>query len=77
MKKPKEKPDQRRLEESIDLPCPFCGQLGTVSIDEGGGERQTFVEDCSECCKPRVVHVDSSRDVTKGVRVWLERGDGL
>ncbi len=77
MKKQKEKPDARHLEETIDLPCPFCGQMGTVVIDEGGGEHQTFVEDCTECCKPRVVHFDSSRDVKKGVRVWLERGDGL
>ena len=50
--------------------------VGSITIDEGGGEHQTFVEDCSECCKPRVVHFESSPDV-KRPRVWLERGDGL
>jgi len=57
--KPSEKKareNQRSLASTVELSCPFCGQLGAVAIDEGGGEHQTFVEDCSECCKPRVVH---------------------
>ena len=77
-KKPSRRSEQneRSLTSSVDLACPFCGRMGTVTIDEGGGARQTVVEDCSVCCRPRVVHIDSSPDVTDGMHVWLERGDG-
>ena len=68
---------RRALESMVELPCPFCGKVGEIAIDEGGGEHQTYVEDCAVCCRPRVVHFDSSPDVTEGVRVWLERDDGL
>jgi len=80
-KKKKKKPSKRRenersLTSTIDVACPFCGQMGTITIDEGGGEKQTVVEDCSVCCRPRVVHIDSSSDVTNRMHVWLERDDG-
>jgi hypothetical protein len=68
-------PKHRKLQDAIELPCPFCGKVGTIVIDEGGGEHQTYVEDCSVCCRPRIVHLDTSSDV--GVQVWLEREDGL
>ena len=77
--KPSEKKareNQRPLSSSVELACPFCGQVTSIAIDEGGGEHQTYVEDCTECCKPRVVHFESSPEV-KRPRVWLERGDGL
>ncbi len=78
MKKSKKpKLNERHLTSSVDLACPFCGQMGTISIDEGGGEKQTVVEDCDVCCRPRVVHIESSPDVTDGMHVWLERDDGL
>jgi hypothetical protein len=63
---------RRRLSSSVELPCPFCGELGSVFLDEGGGEHQTYVEDCSVCCRPRIVHVDPA---SRGPRVWLERDD--
>ena len=68
---------RRTLEEGVELRCPFCGKLGAIAIDEGGGEHQTYVEDCPTCCKPRVVHFDSSPGAGGGVKVWLEREDGL
>ncbi len=77
--KPSEKKareNQRPLSSSVELSCPFCGQLGSVTIDEGGGEHQTFIEDCSECCRPRVVHFDGAAG-GKRPRVWLEREDGM
>jgi hypothetical protein len=75
-KKPNRKDrNERELCESVDVACPFCGQIEPVAIDEGGGEHQTFVEDCSVCCRPRVLHLDSSADVRRP-RVWAERDDG-
>ncbi|HEY2510513.1 MAG TPA: CPXCG motif-containing cysteine-rich protein [Polyangiaceae bacterium] len=77
--KPKAKrSNERALHSSVELACPFCGQLGSVAIDEGGGEHQTFVEDCSVCCRPLVVHLDSTTVVKGGhPRIWIERDDGL
>ena len=64
---------KRTLRESVELPCPFCGEVGAVTIDEGGGESQTYVEDCSVCCKPRVVHVEIEPESKRGARIWLDR----
>jgi hypothetical protein len=68
---------RRRLSSSVELPCPFCGELGSVFLDEGGGEHQIYVEDCSVCCRPRVVHVEHIPESQRGPRVWLERDDGV
>jgi hypothetical protein len=70
--------NERPLHSTVELACPFCGQVGSIAIDEGGGEHQTFIEDCSVCCRPLVVHLDSTTlDVKRGrPRAWLERDDG-
>lgn len=47
--------------------CPYCGEPSEVAIDPGGGERQSYVEDCQVCCRPWEVrvtyHADGSADV--------------
>jgi hypothetical protein len=68
---------RRVLNSSVELACPFCGEVSIVTIDEGGGENQTYVEDCVVCCRPRVVHVESAPGSRRGPRVWLERDDGV
>ena len=65
---------RRELNSSVELACPFCGEVSVIAVDEGGGEEQTYVEDCSVCCKPRVVHIEPKPDSKSGVpRIWLER----
>jgi hypothetical protein len=32
--------------------CPFCGEPVDSYPDPGGGETQTYIEDCSVCCRP-------------------------
>jgi hypothetical protein len=32
--------------------CPYCGELADTYPDLGGGERQSYVEDCAVCCRP-------------------------
>lgn len=54
--------------------CPFCGQSDELFVDAGGGEHQTYTEDCAVCCHPRIVHVEPG-DEPGGVRVWVERGE--
>jgi transcription elongation factor Elf1 len=54
--------------------CPFCGEEEEIFVDLGGGESQTYTEDCPVCCRPRNVHVEPGEE-PGGVHVWLERGD--
>jgi hypothetical protein len=64
---------RRRLRSFAELPCPYCGELSPVPIDEGGGEAQTFIEDCTVCCRPRVVHLAAEGDEDGHPSVWIER----
>ncbi|HEX6789950.1 MAG TPA: CPXCG motif-containing cysteine-rich protein [Candidatus Krumholzibacteria bacterium] len=48
--------------EALDLYCPYCGELVELAIDEGGGSRQSYVEDCPVCCRPWQVIVAQSRE---------------
>jgi hypothetical protein len=38
--------------ESVESTCPYCGEPVELSIDEDGGFRQAYVEDCPVCCQP-------------------------
>lgn len=63
---------RRPLAIAFDLACPFCGETSPVEIDEGGGERQEFVDECPVCCHPLLVHI--APDVTgQDLEVWCER----
>lgn len=57
---------------SVD--CPFCGEPDEIFVDLGGGERQTYTEDCPVCCHPRVIHVEPGEEPGE-VSVWVERDD--
>lgn len=47
---------------AIPASCPYCGEPVAVSLDEGGGDRQSYVEDCPVCCQPWQVHVSRDHD---------------
>ena len=32
--------------------CPHCGERVDTWPDLGGGEHQTYIEDCPVCCRP-------------------------
>ena len=32
--------------------CPYCGEEIEITLDEDGGSRQDYIEDCSVCCRP-------------------------
>jgi hypothetical protein len=61
------RPDSRAL-----VQCPYCGESDELSVDLGGGESQTYVEDCAVCCRPRIVHVEPG-DEPGEPNVWVER----
>lgn len=47
--------------ESFDVQCPFCGESIEIDI-EPLAESQSFIEDCTVCCRPIQYEVTVSRD---------------
>ncbi len=37
--------------------CAGCGEWNETVVDESGGGRQSYVEDCEVCCKPNLLQV--------------------
>jgi hypothetical protein len=37
--------------------CAACGQWIETTVDESGGSRQQYVEDCQVCCQPNVLSI--------------------
>ena len=38
------------------ISCPYCGEQIDLLVDCSAGH-QDYVEDCSVCCRPIIVHV--------------------
>ena len=47
----------------VPVSCPYCGEESDLVIDEGGGSRQAYVQDCPVCCQPWEVEVKRGRDL--------------
>jgi hypothetical protein len=48
---------------SASYTCPSCSQSVDTCPDPGGGEQQTYVEDCPLCCRPNVLRVAWDADL--------------
>jgi hypothetical protein len=57
----------------MEAQCPYCGETVELEVDEVGAAHESYVEDCSVCCRPWTVHV--SRDEEGEVSVHLARDD--
>ncbi len=64
----------KRTRATAGVVCPFCGEAEELYVDLGGGEHQSYIEDCSVCCRPRLVTV-SPGDSEGEVSVSLERDE--
>jgi len=53
--------------------CPYCGETIELVLDTGGGDEQTYIEDCEVCCRP--IQVEVTRDARGSTRVRLSRSD--
>jgi hypothetical protein len=42
------------MEELITMtyPCQFCGEENETLVDPTGGSKQSYIEDCTVCCRP-------------------------
>lgn len=52
---------------TVESDCPYCGEALTLVVDEFGGRRQSYVEDCAVCCRAIeviVFVVDGEADVS-------------
>jgi len=46
----------------LPVSCPYCGEAAELDVDDDGGSRQHFVQDCPVCCQPWQVSVVQDRD---------------
>lgn len=37
--------------------CQWCGREVLIVVDETGGRKQEWVEDCEFCCRPNVLDI--------------------
>lgn len=56
-------------EGDVEVTCPYCGEVVTISLDPGGGASQEYVEDCEVCCRPWQVYVNYGTGGSVEVRV--------
>lgn len=54
------------------IACPYCGESIIVLVDPSVAD-QSYVEDCSVCCRPIVLHAEVGDDVL--VRIEARRED--
>jgi hypothetical protein len=62
-----------------DAHCPYCAVALSLVIDESGGRRQQYVEDCWVCCQPIEVQVVLNEDAEGDEERWrinVRQSDG-
>ena len=57
---------------NVEAECPYCGEPLELAVDEFGGRRQSYIEDCVVCCRPMEVRVAVLED---GVEVSVRQQD--
>jgi transposase-like protein len=59
--------------ESLPLNCPYCSEYVELDVDETGGNRQSYVQDCPVCCRPWQVEI--RLDPADGWNATLQKED--
>jgi hypothetical protein len=49
------------LIQEAGVSCPYCGEMISVLLDASVDE-QEYIEDCQVCCRPIVLHVQTTLD---------------
>ena len=42
--------------------CGYCGEVVATTVDVSAAASQRYVEDCTVCCRPNVLHVTVDPD---------------
>ena len=58
------------MQEEVSIECPFCGETVTILVDTSVSN-QSYVEDCSVCCRP--IQFDVSCEDGAVVQVNVDR----
>ena len=45
------------MRDAARFQCAGCGEWNETVVDESGGTRQSYVEDCHVCCRPNQLTV--------------------
>ncbi len=45
--------------------CASCGEWNETSVDESAGSRQSYVEDCQVCCRPKLLKIWWDSDLSQ------------
>ena len=56
------------LETTAEIMCPHCGETITLFLDLSV-EEQSYIEDCSVCCRPMSVAYSSADGELRSVQV--------
>ena len=43
--------------------CAGCGESNDITLADGGGPAQQYVEDCQVCCKPNLLKIAFDREI--------------
>lgn len=60
--------------KTIEAQCPYCGEPTELDI-ETLHEPQSFVEDCTVCCRPIQFHVSPGIDNEEEPEVTVSRSE--
>ena len=58
----------RRMNESLSIECPHCGETFSLALDVSEGSAE-FIVDCEVCCRPMTVAVRVNDSEIEGVDV--------
>lgn len=56
----------------VSYECAFCGEENDTLVDPSGGNHQSYVEDCTVCCRPNVLRVSISSDGNAAIEAFQE-----
>jgi CO/xanthine dehydrogenase Mo-binding subunit len=64
---PRPRKADKRME--AEIACPYCGEPIALWLNEDEGRAQSYVEDCSVCCRPLQVLVSVDDEGEASARV--------
>ncbi len=62
------------MNDEIEISCPYCGEMNVVEVDITEGQSQTFIQDCSVCCRPIEFKINIDRDGNINVETVNDEG---